>query len=347
MAKISTYAIQTPKPGDIITGTDTDPALNNPTKNFTVQSIVDLANGGGGGTPTLYPVGPNILINIDLLYTNPLFTSIYYGAITDWDVSQVTNMSEAFSPLRTDISGLGSFNEDISGWDVSSVTDMDYMFAYAQLFNQPIGNWNTSSVKDMRHMFDYAKAFNQDIGSWDVSSVADMNGLFRNASAFNGNIGAWSVSNVDNMQSMFDGATAFNQDISGWDVSNVTKMYGMFTQATSFDQPLNWDVSSVTNMNYMFRDATSFDQPLNWDVSSVTEMYSMFQGVNLSTVNYDLTLVAWENSLEAAFPGGVGYTPNISVNFNSAKYTAGSAAETARTSLVNTFGWNITDGGSI
>ena len=50
MAKISTYAIQTPKPEDVLVGTD--PALNNSTKNFTVQSIVDLAN-GGGGTPAI------------------------------------------------------------------------------------------------------------------------------------------------------------------------------------------------------------------------------------------------------------------------------------------------------
>jgi hypothetical protein len=88
---------------------------------------------------------------------------------------------------------------------------------------------------------------------------------------------------------------------------------------------------------------------LNWDISSVYHMGGMFSGVNLSTVSYDLTLVYWEGYLQAAFPNGVGYSGLDwqGANFNSAKYTAGSAAETARTSLVNTFGWNITDGGSI
>ena len=41
------------------------------------------------------------------------------GHISDWDVSAVTNMSDAFSDRY-------SFNEDISGWDVSSVTDMSF-----------------------------------------------------------------------------------------------------------------------------------------------------------------------------------------------------------------------------
>ena len=59
MAITSTYPIITPKLGDLIVGTQTytaaDPVLDNPTRNFTVQSLVDLAVGGtylslAGGT---------------------------------------------------------------------------------------------------------------------------------------------------------------------------------------------------------------------------------------------------------------------------------------------------------
>ena len=59
MAITSTYPIILPKVTDLIVGTQTytsaNPVLDNPTKNFTVQSLVDLAVGGtylslAGGT---------------------------------------------------------------------------------------------------------------------------------------------------------------------------------------------------------------------------------------------------------------------------------------------------------
>ena len=81
-----------------------------------------------------------------------------YGAMPDWDVSQVTDMSKAFFQK-------GYFNADISGWDVSNVTDMSNMFYNALDFNQDIGSWDVSSVTDMQSMFHYASVFNQDIGS--------------------------------------------------------------------------------------------------------------------------------------------------------------------------------------
>ena len=48
MAITSTYPIILPKPSDLIVGTQTytsaNPVLDNPTRNFTVQSLVNLAN---------------------------------------------------------------------------------------------------------------------------------------------------------------------------------------------------------------------------------------------------------------------------------------------------------------
>ena len=51
---------------------------------------------------------------------------------------------------------------EISNWDVSNVTDMAWMFDDAHIFNQPLNKWNVSNdVTYMRRMFDGADSFNQ------------------------------------------------------------------------------------------------------------------------------------------------------------------------------------------
>ena len=138
-----------------------------------------------------------------------------YGHISNWNVSNVTDMSMLFKNAR-------AFNQPIGNWNVSNVTDMGFMFYDAGSFNQPIGNWNVSNVTDMTNMFSNATAFNQPIGNWNVSNVTDMNGMFSDAGSFNQPIGNWNVSNVTDMTDMFYNATAFNQPIGNWNVSNET-----------------------------------------------------------------------------------------------------------------------------
>ena len=158
------------------------------------------------------------------LSTNPIdgmCSESEYGAMPDWDVSNVTDMSYAFYD-RAD------FNSDISAWDVSSVYDMQSMFrhtnagAIGNTFNQPIGNWDVSSVTNMESMFFNAFYFNQPIGNWDVSNVTNMYRMFLRSYDFNQEISSWDVSNVTNMSNMFYEAYSFNQDLSSWCVTNIT-----------------------------------------------------------------------------------------------------------------------------
>jgi surface protein len=152
------------------------------------------------------------------LTTNPIdgmCTTSQYGAMPNWDVSNVTNMRNAFKDKV-------NFNADISSWNVSSVTDMYSIFGDAAAFNQDISSWDVNNVADMGYMFSRATIFNQDISSWDVSGVTNMKYMFRDASNFNQDIGSWDVSDVNSMTYMFKSATTFNQNISGWCVSNIT-----------------------------------------------------------------------------------------------------------------------------
>ena len=138
---------------------------------------------------------------------------------------------------------------------------------------------------------------------------------------------------------MFDSAVAFNQDIGAWNTSLVDNMEWMFRNAQSFNQNISdWDTSSVVEMGMMFRVAESFDQDIGgWDVTSVQNMRWMFDGVTLSTDNYDSLLIGWaeqEVQQGVQFDGG------------DSRYTTGDAAG-ARDTLVDSYEWEITDGGQV
>ena len=91
---------------------------------------------------------------------------IFNKSIANWDVSNVTDMSEMFCDAY-------KFNQDINtkvttfstrsyiSWNVSNVENMSYMFNHATLFNQPINNWNVSNVKEKENMFRCAISFDK------------------------------------------------------------------------------------------------------------------------------------------------------------------------------------------
>ena len=255
----------------------------------------------------------------------PAFAEATYGAISTWDVSQVTDMSQLFEDKTT-------FNDDISNWDVSNVTNMSNMFDTASSFNQDIGAWDVSNVTTMSAMFWEAKYFNQDISEWDTSSVTNMHSMFSGASSFSQDINtkevtinqvvytAWDVSSVVDMGGMFTAANSFNQDIGAWDVSSVIGMGGMFA-ATSFNQDISsWDVSSVKYLGGMFINASSFNQDIgSWDVSSIGEtgnymaaisMNYMFNNTGISISNFDASIIGWYSNA-TAFPSNVRFTGNV------------------------------------
>jgi surface protein len=302
------------------------------------------------------------------LSTNPvdgMCSDSEYGAMPDWDVSNVTSMYKAFdsdSEFNGDISAWDvskvtymkwmfnrarNFNQDISSWDVSKVTDMSAMFTNANSFNGDIGSWDVSSVTNMGGMFREASSFNGDISSWDISKVTDMRSMFVNASVFNQDINtkevningetytAWNVGNVTNMDSMFDDATMFNQNINSWNVSKVVDMQYMFYYASSFNGDISaWDVSNVTTMNSMFREASSFNGDISsWDISNVTDIVQMLDESGLSTDNYDRILNSWSE---------LNLTQNIEFSARGISYCNGLDG---RRKLKIDFGWTITDAG--
>ena len=183
-----------------------------------------------------------------------------YGAMPNWDVSLVTDMSGWTGSAHKGFGDKSTFNGDISKWDTGKVSKIDHMFLRAPAFNQNIGSWNTAQVTNMHGMFYSASAFNQDIGSWNTAQVTRMQYMFNSASAFNQDIGSWNTAQVTDMRYMFYSASAFNQDIGGWNTAQVTFMYTMFYQASAFNHDISsWTGSAATTAQTdMFTSATAF-----------------------------------------------------------------------------------------
>jgi surface protein len=290
--------------------------------------------------------------------------------IDNWTFSTISNinMSQMFGGTTTTLSC--KFNRYIGSWNTQRVTNMSGMFFNNTAFDQNINTktinaglpneyiaWDTSSVTTMAGMFRRATAFNQNIGNWDTSILLGMNNMFAESS-FNQDIStktinaglpneyiAWDVSNVQAMNDVFRSNSAFDKDISNWDTSSATTMALMFDNASAFDQNIGvWNTSNVTNMSRMVSNADAFDQDIsNWDINQVDNFGNFMQSATgLSTVNYDLLLVGWEANLQALYPSGVGYPYTININFGGSACSPAVKAG-ARQSLIDNFGWTITD----
>ena len=135
------------------------------------------------------------------------------GAIGNWDVSAVTDMSFIFNGnkngqgIHAYVKHSENFNGDISKWDVSSVTNMQGMFAHAKHFKVDISKWTVSSVTTFQGMFNTAEAFNRDLNLWDVSKATSLKKMFYHAKSFSQTLcGAWATSKADK-EEMFTGSS--------------------------------------------------------------------------------------------------------------------------------------------
>ena len=90
-----------------------------------------------------------------------------YGEIRNWDVKNVTDMSEMFCDCH-------NFNSDISLWDVSNVTDMNDMFHNCPKFINSINGyrWNKQYWKFLKEIIKTRAIANYWLEQSSISSYA-------------------------------------------------------------------------------------------------------------------------------------------------------------------------------
>lgn len=93
--------------------------------------------------------------------------------LENWDVSNINDMSYAFS-------GCKSLASDLSGWNTSNVAYMQYAFKECELLDCDLYSWATkvSRVLDMSYAFYKCKNLHCDLSGWKLSKFAGTNKAF-------------------------------------------------------------------------------------------------------------------------------------------------------------------------
>ena len=244
-----------------------------------------------------------------------------------------TNQRDAFKGCSnmvisaTDVGNFGSVTNFFFTWqNCSSLTSFPLI--------------DTSSVNNFWGAWQNCSSLTS-FPSINVSSATTLTGMFRNCiSLASIDVSGWDVSNVISFNDVFMYNYALPSiNVENWNTSSGVNFKWMFFLSTNltFSNALNWDTSNATNFTDMFRGNT-LNIPLDsLEINNVTLFGSNFAQFN-SVSDYDDTLISW-----------AAQTPqnNINISFGGSQYTLGGAAEAARDTLINTYGWTITDGGGI
>ena len=142
-------------------------------------------------------------------------TKFKYINISDWDVSNVKNMNNAFWNCNNLVS-VG----DLSNWNVSNVKNMKRMFCICKQLKSvgDLSNWDVSNVENMDRMFFYCEKIKSvgDLSNWNVSKVTCMHSMFYSCEKLIsiGDLSNWNVSKVRDMNYIFGNSGITN--IPGW-----------------------------------------------------------------------------------------------------------------------------------
>jgi len=196
-----------------------------------------------------------------------------------------------------------------------------------------------STSENISHIYEvsgnYTTIINGEFPSINMSSVS--NNTFKNKliDVFQWGSTKWKSINFQRAKFTVISAT----DIP--DLSIIGALaFSFFRCDTMVSGISNWSVGNISNMVNMLAFCNSFNESLaNWDITSITNFSDfMVNSQGMSNDNYDSTLISWASQ-------AIVYSNTI--DFGQSKYTLGGAAETARNTLINNYGWTIDDGGGI
>ena len=120
MAIIYSYPTVTPSAADLVLGTDVN-GDGKPTKNFTIQSIVDIVQGGATGLGAVLAISSDALAQPAINFTNVQGTGTFTaGTFTDGTMSLSGGVGTGFTSITStdfvgNITGIVKVGSSIAG----------------------------------------------------------------------------------------------------------------------------------------------------------------------------------------------------------------------------------------
>ena len=126
-----------------------------------------------------------------------------FGHIKDWDVSEVTDMSQLFSADR--LNPAAQFNDDISSWDTPKLKNISYMFYGNEVMDSDFSHWTFKHVEDASYAFAETKKYSGwGLAYLETDKLVNAKGMFQNAVKFDANgVHKWSLSKLRDGSFMF------------------------------------------------------------------------------------------------------------------------------------------------
>ncbi len=256
-----------------------------------------------------------VIAGTSIEYAFADYSNVSYIDLTDFDTSNVVNMTGLFSNSGTNVSSFQIIG--LKYFDTTNVTNMSLMF------NSTGSSATTWSIGDL--------------SNWNVSNVNSMSNMFASSgsSATNwsiGNIGRWDVSKVRSFYFMFSGA-AYNAsrfdlgNLNNWNVSSATAMGSMFHNAGykakywNIGDLSNWDTSNVTSMSFIFaaagHDATTWNSIGSFKIYSAAIDHMCYESKNIKA-NFDFYATPSFNRVNTLFKAAAtGNGSYIIINYTS------------------------------
>lgn len=192
------------------------------------------------------------------------------------DASQVVNMNQMFQQ-----SGLTSL--DLSSWDLSHVTDMSDAFSHDRALTSLKLGKTTGAVTSMEEMLVGDSALTAvDAADWNTSSLQDPESLFQGDAGLTSlDLSGWDTSHLTSLSNVFHGLSNLTSlNVSNWDTSHVTNFVQTFQDVKNLPtlDVSNWNVSSGSQFAEMFRgDSALTGLDLSrWQTGAIAYMDYMF-----------------------------------------------------------------------